>query len=175
MDTLLPRLLEHLEGAAHRRGLSAREWAEGADLRPETLARLKHRDDCDLSTLGALAGAVDLRLELTPRLPRDMPARFGREEEEALLLLCASGSLDLRRWLAAGPRYFMAGLAVLVAGMREADREGLLLLGEALYPGMSQVEVFRDWMAQSPLRPSRFLPMLRQRATISANTVARRG
>lgn len=132
-------------------------------MRPETLARLKHRDDCDLSTLDALAGAVDMRLDLTPKLARDMPTRFARDQEEALLELCASGSLDLRRWLRAGPRYFMAGLAVLIAGMREADREGLILLGEALYPGMSQVSEFQSWLSKSPVRPSRFLPMLRQR------------
>jgi hypothetical protein len=163
MDANLKSILGRMSQEARHLGLSDRDWATSAHLRPETLARLKGRQDCDLATLTALAAAVDLRVVLLRRLPREWPAQFGRAEEEALLDLCASGSLDLQPWLAAGPRYFTAGVAVMVAGMREADRPAWLALGEALYPGMSSLEEFGGWMAASPLRPSRFIPMLRQR------------
>ena len=43
------------------------------------------------------------------------PARVDRDYEERLLDLCASRPLDLKQWDAAGPRFFMAGLAVMVA------------------------------------------------------------
>ena len=92
-----------------------------------------------------------------------MPKKFGREDEEKLLALCASHSLDLAKWREAGSGFFMAGLAVMLAGVRSVDRQALLALSEALYPGMSSVDTFHAWLAKSPLRPSRFLPMLEQR------------
>jgi hypothetical protein len=92
-----------------------------------------------------------------------MPASLGRKEEEALLDLCASGSTDVAQWMGLGSRYFMAGLAVLVAGRRGADRAALLLLAEALYPGVTSKEEFGRWLDASPVKPSRFLPMLAQR------------
>ena len=56
--------------------------------------------------------------------------------------------------------FFMAGLAVMLASVPEFDRRSLLDLAEALQAGSSQVEVFALWLERSPLRPSRFLPML---------------
>ena len=163
MDDSLQTLLGRARGVTRARGMLDRDWALGAGLRPETLARLRGRSDCDLRTLESLAKVVGLRVGLILRIEPGLPDKFGRTEEEALLDLCASGSLDLRRWLDAGPRWFVAGLATLIAGARGADREGLLLLSEALFPGMSGIEEFGRWLKASPLKASRFLPMLRQR------------
>ena len=58
---------------------------------------------------------------------------------------------------AAGPAYFMGGLAVLLAGVRGADRQRLLELAETIHPGVSTPEVFGAWLAASPLQPSRSL------------------
>jgi hypothetical protein len=163
MDRPLERMLETMAHAARRDKLSHRAWAEKAGVRPETLSRLKQRGDCDLVTLAALAGAVELRLTLVPRLKMSMPQRFSRDDEERLLVLCASRSLDLATWAEAGTPAFMAGLAVMLAGVRGAKRPALLSLAEALYPGMSSIDIFQAWLKKSPLRPSRFLPMLAQR------------
>ena len=164
MDTPLESMLATMAHAAKREKLSNRDWAEKAGVRPETISRLKQRGDCDLATLAALAGAVNLRVALVPQLKMSMPKRFGREEEESLLALGASRSLDLAKWREAGSGFFMAGVAVMLAGVRGADRQALLALAEALYPGMSSVGTFQAWLKKSPLRPSRFLPMLLQRA-----------
>ena len=160
----LENLLATMAHAAQRGKLSNREWAEKAGVRPETLSRLKLRGDCDLTTLTALADAVELRLALVPRLNTRMPRQFGRDEEEKLLVLGASRSLDLAKWRKAGSGFFMAGVAVMLAGVRGFDRQSLLVLAEALYPGMSSADTFRVWLKKSPVRPSRFLPMLEQRA-----------
>ncbi|MBL8524283.1 MAG: hypothetical protein JNN20_11380 [Betaproteobacteria bacterium] len=163
MDASLPSLLEQLSLTAQRSGLTQRDWATKAGLRSETLSRLKSRGDCDLATLNALADAVGLRVGLLPATEVRMPAHFGREEEEVLLDLAASGSLDVRAWREAGEPFFMAGLAVLLAGAPGFDRAMLLTLAEALCPGISTMNMFETWLQHSPLRPSRFLPMLRQR------------
>lgn len=159
----LENMLATMAHAARRDKLSNRDWAQKAGVRPETLSRLKQRGDCDLTTLVALAEAVDLRLALVPRLKMSTPKSFDREEEEKLLVLCASRSLDLAKWREAGGGFFMAGVAVMLAGVRGFDRQALLALSEALYPGMSAADTFRAWLKKSPLRPSRFLPMLEQR------------
>ncbi len=156
-------LLNQLRHQARMRALSDRDWAAAAGLRPETLSRLAHRSDCDLHTLNALGGVVGLRMRVVPLPEPRLPPRFGRAEEQALLDLCSSGSLDVRRWLARGPRWFMAGVAMLIARGSGPEREGLLLLAEALCPGMSSVECFGHWLETSPVKPARFLPMLDQR------------
>lgn len=161
--TVLQALLSRLRGQARAHALTDGHWAAAARLPQETLSRLKKRSDCDLNTLVALAGPFRLQVALQEALPADMPSAYGRGEEEALLDLCCAPTLDLRAWRAAGPRYFMAGVAMLLACARAMDRETLAMLAEALYPGMSSPEVFGAWLRQSPVRPSRFLPMLRQR------------
>jgi hypothetical protein len=88
------------------------------------------------------------------------PALFDREYEERLLGLCASSDLEPKRWRECGPRFFMAGLAVMIASLPEFDRRSFLDLAEALHAGSSQVGVFALWLERSPVRPSRFLPML---------------
>jgi hypothetical protein len=88
------------------------------------------------------------------------PTELSREYEDRLLTLCASRRLEAAEWAAAGPAFFMAGLAVMLAGAADADRRGLLALAEQLHPGATEVPVFAYWLKRSPLRPSRFLPML---------------
>jgi hypothetical protein len=88
------------------------------------------------------------------------PAQLDREYEEQLIDLCASGQFEAQRWRHHGPAFFMAGLAVMVASVPEFDRRSLLDIAEALHAGSSQVGVFTSWLERSPIRPSRFLPML---------------
>jgi hypothetical protein len=59
-----------------------------------------------------------------------------------------------------GPRFFMAGLAVMLASAANVDRRLLLDLAEHLHPGASDVAVFNRWLERSPLRPARFLPLV---------------
>jgi hypothetical protein len=170
MRPALPPILETLSRQAQARGVTGAEWAELAGIRPETLSRLAQRSDCDLQTIANLAAAVGFELALRPRRERAMPATYGRKQEEQLLALCASRGLDLAEWMAAGPRYFMAGLATLLSGLPGFDAEGLLLVAEALHPGMTELPEYQGWLDESPLKPSRFLPMLKAR--ISQGAVA---
>jgi hypothetical protein len=101
------------------------------------------------------------------------PAQVDREYEEQLLDLCASGDVEPDRWRHSGPAFFMAGLAVMVASVPEFDRRSLLDLAEALHAGSSQVEVFALWLERSPVRPSRFLPMLLADRAMRLNSKAR--
>jgi hypothetical protein len=96
----------------------------------------------------------------------DSPQPFDREYEDRLLDLCASGSLDPEVWLKHGEGFFMGGLAVLLAGSRGFDRGAYLDLADQLYPEASSVEVFADWLEQTPVSLSRFLPMARRRKGI---------
>ena len=162
----LPEVLDALTRAARMRKLSDTEWAARAGLRKETLSRLRRRSSCDFATLDALALVVGARIEVVdeslPATSPDghFPLHAHRDYEERLLQLGASRTLDLRRWAALGPRFFMAGLAVMLASVPELDRRGLLALAEQLHPGASEPEVFAQWLKRSPVRPSRFLPML---------------
>ena len=173
MKTDLPLLLKSMEAAAAARNWSDRKWAAKAGVRPETVSRLRNRGDCVLSTLEALAHAVGLRLSAGANPgaqaatskrgaaePGHMPAKVGREEEEKFFDLCAERKPVLKKWQAAGPSFFMGGLAVMLASARGYDRSLYLDLAESLHPGITTPEVFSTWLAQSPVRPSRFLPML---------------
>ena len=173
MKTGLPLLLKSMEAAAAARNWSDRKWAAKARVRPETVSRLRNRGDCVLSTLEALAHAVGLRLFVGPNPGaqatasksgtaelRHMPARYGRGEEQKLLDLCSEPAADLGQWRSAGPSFFMGGLAVMLASARGYDRARYLDLAESLHPGITTPEVFSAWLAQSPVRPSRFRPML---------------
>jgi hypothetical protein len=173
MKSDLSLLLKSMEAVAAARNWSDRKWAAKASVRPETLSRLRNRGDCVLSTLEALAHAVGLRLFVGPNPGaqasasksgaaelRHMPAKYGRKEEQKLLDLCSEPEADPGRWRSAGPSFFMGGLAVMLASARGYDRSRYLDLAEALHPGITAPEVFSAWLAQSPVRPSRFLPML---------------
>lgn len=91
----------------------------------------------------------------------DFPSFWGRDDEARLLALTASGRRNVDDWMQAGPPFFMAGVAVMLASLPSEDRRRLLVLAERLHPGSSEPAVFEHWLARSPLRPSRFLPMLR--------------
>lgn len=165
----LATLLDTLSGAARQLSLSDSAWAALSGVRKETLSRVRSRRSADLATVEALALAVGAHLEVryldAPTLTADghFPAGLDRDYEQRLLALSATRELDAARWLAAGPRFFMAGLAVMLASLRGMDRRKLLMLAEQLHPGSSQPEVFALWLARSPVRPSRFVPQLMER------------
>jgi prevent-host-death family protein len=94
-----------------------------------------------------------------PALDR-APAGMSRAAEERLARLCASGDLRLSRWRRAGDPQLLAGLAVLLAAEYAAPRLRLLALAEQLCPGMTDPDVFGRWLRRSPLKPSRFMPMV---------------
>lgn len=162
----LAHTLTQLSSRARELALTDTAWAARAGVRKETLSRLRGRDSCDFATLSALANAVGAQLGVLeqPALRvdsgRNFPARLSRDYERQLLNLCASRSLDPARWEQLGPRFFMAGLAVMLAGTPDFDRRSLLNLAEELHPGATEPAVFARWLKASPLRPSRFLPML---------------
>lgn len=165
----LATLLDALSAAARRRGLSDSAWAALSGVRKETLSRVRSRRSADLTTVEALARAVGAHLEVryadSPLLAADghFPLRLDRDYEQRLVELAATRELDATRWLATGPRFFMAGLAVMLASLRGMDRGKLLMLAEQLHPGSSQPDVFELWLARSPVRPSRFVPLLMER------------
>ena len=165
-STTLIELLDLLTVAARKKGLNDTAWASAAGFSKETLSRLRRRSTCDLSTLLALADAAGSRLSVVvataPSTTADehFPRELSRDYEGQLLTLCTSRKLDPAAWAAAGPAFFMAGLAVMLASNADADRRGLLALAEHLHPGATEVPVFAQWLKRSPLRPSRFLPML---------------
>ncbi len=163
--TALSHTLEALTRQARALGWTDTEWANRAGVRKETLSRLRRRQSCDFETLRSLAEAVGARLGVlevqTPDSTPDghFPARINRDYEDQLVALGASGDLDPGRWAGMGPRFFMAGLAVMLASMRNSDRRELLALAERLHPGASEVAVFNQWLQRSPLRPTRFLSL----------------
>lgn len=160
------QLLEQMFLAAKARFATEASWAKASGLPKETLSRLKTQSSCDLRTLGALARTIGYTLASVPEAAQagqHVPARLGREYEEELLDLSASGSVDPTAWRARGPAFFMGGLAVMLASARGFDRERYLRLAETLHPGVSTPEVFGMWLAKSPVRASRFLPMARKR------------
>ncbi len=97
-----------------------------------------------------------------PRLA-PMPTSLSRKEEGRLLDLVASGDFRLSRWKRAGHPQLLAGMAMMLAALDLADRERMLALAEQLHPGMSRLEVASRWLEASPLKPDRFVPMLRAR------------
>jgi len=171
---LLDQALTVLTRRARALALTDTQWADRAGVRKETLSRLRRRDNCDFETLRLLAKAVGAQLGVLEVRPPGstpdghLPATFDRDYEERLLDLCTSGDLDPARWAAAGPRFFMAGLAVMLASTRDANRRGLLALAEHLHPGASDPAVFDRWLRRSPLRPTRFLSLLDARRAHAA-------
>ena len=140
--------------------------ADRARLRKETLSRLRRRETCDFETLRSLAHALGARLGvLEVQTPGStpvghFPAKVDRHYEEHLVELCVSRNREPGRWAARGPRFFMAGLAVMLASMRGEARDELVALAERLHPGASEVTVFSRWLERSPVRPTRFLALL---------------
>lgn len=174
MNTSTPFLpaaiLEQMSEAATSRFGTAVAWAAACGLPKETLSRLKRNPSCDLRTLAALARVAGCALVAVPLVKHKgghMPESFGRKFESGLLDLCVSGNTDPDLWSAHGPRFFMGGLAVLLSGSRGFDRERYLRLADELHPGVSTPEVLDLWLRQSPLRPGRFLPMLKKRGGLA--------
>jgi hypothetical protein len=169
-STRFKGLVDSLTREARRAGLTDAAWAARAHLRKESLSRLRRRDTCDFATLDRLAQAVDARLEIQPvptvgRSPDGhFPAAANRELEGRLADLCARGETDPDRWTELGSPFFMAGIAVMLAGAPGQDRSALLALAERLHPGASEPAVFARWLERSPVRPSRFLPIVNARA-----------
>jgi prevent-host-death family protein len=86
---------------------------------------------------------------------------LSRRNEERLVHLCASGDLRPSRWLKAGDRKLLAGVATMLASQPEFDRVRLLSLAERLSPGMSRPEEFGRWLRTAPVKAARLLPMVR--------------
>jgi hypothetical protein len=166
-SSALENLMVTLTRDARRAGLTDAAWAARAGLRKESLSRLRRRETCDFATLHALAGAVGKRVDVQPVLTAGLspdghfPAAVNRDLEERLADLCARDETDPDRWTALGPPFFMAGLAVMIAGATGHDRSGLLELAERLHPGASEPAVFARWLERSPLQPSRLLPAVK--------------
>ena len=163
-------LLHQMSRAAKARFSTDTRWAKASGLPKETLSRLKSQPSCDLRTLVALAQSAGYTLVAVPAATQGGehgPERFGRADEDKLLDLCASGSLDPNVWRAHGPSFFMGGLAVMLASARGFERERYLSLAETLHPGVSTPEVFGMWLKKSPVRPSRFLSMARRRKRLA--------
>ena len=99
--------------------------------------------------------------EASPRRKGSRKAAPSRAREEELVRLCASGDLRPSRWLRAGDRRLLAGVAVMLASQPEFDRTRLLALAETLEPGMSRADRFGEWLSESPVRAARLLPMVR--------------
>ena len=161
-------MIAELSGRARDMGLSDTQWAKQAGLRKETLSRLRKRESCDFATLQSLARVVGAGLEVSGSGKQSLtpdghfPLAMARDYEEELLRLGALRDLDATRWKSAGPAFFMAGVAVMLGSVRGLDRRGLLDLAEQLHPGVTEPAVFDLWLARSPVRPSRFLPLLEQ-------------
>lgn len=98
-----------------------------------------------------------------PKNPRRKRATSGleRAEEERLARLAASGDLRPTRWLRAGDRRLMAGVATMLASQPEFDRMKLLALAERLSPGMSTPEEFGRWLDEGHVRAARLMPLVR--------------
>jgi len=160
------KLLDQMSKAARGKFATDASWAKASGLPKETLSRLKRNPSCDLRTLAALAQTAGYTLVAVPatiEAGEHLPNAFGREYEDDLLDLCASGNVDADAWLAHGAGFFMGGVAVLLASARGFERERYLRLAETLHPGISTPEVFAMWLKRSPLRAGRFLPMARRR------------
>jgi len=165
---MIAALLESMSRHARRQGMTDRQWAQAAGLRHETLCRVRRRESCDAHTLEALARGCGLSIALRTDCggsvgeEASFPASFTRETEERLLRLCALGDTTPERWRALGPGFFVAGVANLVASANGLDPDGRFArLAEALHPGVRSVPAFTHWLSRSPVRPGRFLPMLR--------------
>lgn len=140
------------------------ERADRANIRKETLSRLRGRRSCDFVTLQGLSAAVGATVGVIDGpVPRSVDALFpdeiNRDHEGRLVDLCASRDVQVDRWRSLGPSFFMAGLAVMLANLLKFDRRVLLELAENLHAGSSCVEVIQQWLARSPSRPTRFLPL----------------
>ena len=159
-------LLSELTACARRKGWSDAEWSRRSGVPKETLCRLRSRTTCDFATLGALSESAGATLEVRDRSPGTSPDGLwpvvvDRALEARLAQLVGTRSTNPEKWRPLGPPFFLAGLAVMLASVAGFDRSKYLELAETLHPGATEPRVFTRWLVQTPLPPSRFLPMLR--------------
>lgn len=97
--------------------------------------------------------------------PRAVQSERGRSrrDEERLIELCVHGDFRPSRWLRAGDRRTLAGVAAMLASCEGFDRPRMLALAETLDPGMSRPGRFGRWLANAPIQATRFLGMLEAR------------
>lgn len=169
----LAHLLDALTRAARNAGWSDAEWARRSGLPKETLCRLRSRSTCDLATLHALSRAVSRGLTIEEPAARTSrnglwPAMVDRDLESKLVEVLGTRTSRPEEWCPLGPPFFLAGLAVTLASVPGFDRRQYLDLAEALHPGATEQRVFAKWLAETPLPPSRFLPMLQARLNRAA-------
>lgn len=160
------RLFDSLRALARQRFTSDAQWARASGVPAETLSRLGKRLTCDVRTLWALADGAGCTLVAVPATTQNDASdqqTLDRDYESALLDLCASGNKDTAHWRAQGDGFLMGGLATLLAGADGFDRTQYLRLAESLHVGVTTPEVFALWLTRSPIRPARFLPLLRAR------------
>jgi prevent-host-death family protein len=102
--------------------------------------------------------------------------RWTRGEEERAVNLCARGDFRPSRWMRAGDRRMLAGIAVMLASLDRFDRARMLALAERLDAGMSKPDKFGRWLARSPVQAARFVPRveaaIRERLSLSAASPA---
>jgi len=161
----LSDLLNTLTVAARQAGWSDAEWARRSGLPKETLCRLRSRSSCDFATLDALAQSVGATFGVQERSSRTSedglwPAVVDRQLERRLVDVLGTRSTRAEQWRPLGPPFFLAGLAVTLASLPGIDRRKYLELAETLHPGSTEPRVYARWLAQTPLPPARFLPML---------------
>jgi len=97
------------------------------------------------------------------RRPTARARRWTRSEEDRVIELCAHGDFRPSRWLRAGDRQTLAGVATILASLDGFDRTRMLALAERLDPGMSAPDKFGRWLAVAPIQVARFVPMLTAR------------
>lgn len=168
-EKLPATLLDQMQSAAKQKFKTLSGWAQASGVPKETLSRLKMKSSCDLRTLAALANAVDYTILAAPKVAASrshFPQELSRDKEMELLALAASGDTAVETWQQHGPSFFVGGLAVLLACARGFDREKYMRLAEELHPGVTNPEVFAQWLESSPVRAARFLPMARKRKGI---------
>lgn len=98
-----------------------------------------------------------------PRASRHEAGEWNRAAEERALNLCASGDFRPSRWLRAGDRCILGGIAAMLASEEGYDRQRLLALAERLHPKIASPSEFNRWLAETPVLASRFLPALKTR------------
>ncbi|MFM1886793.1 MAG: hypothetical protein RL026_1950 [Pseudomonadota bacterium] len=89
--------------------------------------------------------------------------RVGRELEERILQQVAAGSTDRAAWQALGPASFVAGLLQMLAGLPVPAAPAWARLAEELQPGIGRAADLEAWLATTPLKPARLMPMVRAR------------
>lgn len=99
----MSELIEQIFAQARLHNLPKARLADKAGVRPETLSRLKHQDNCDLRTLNDLALAVGYRLALIPieqegaRISRAREKAQSRRSDEALIAAGLASKEEVQR------------------------------------------------------------------------------